>query len=98
MYENGKLTREELAQVISRINLACIDSEMWGVTILDFETDASDYTGGRRQFTLDSGTYLSCYLTEMQYRYFHRERDFAIYDAPILNDQRISYVVMWRIS
>lgn len=98
MYENGRLSREELAQAIRRINWAYIDSEQWGVSILDIETDAADYTGGHRQFTLAPGTYLYCYMTEMQHREFHREREFAIYDAAQGDICRSDYVVMWRIS
>lgn len=98
MYENGKISREELAQAIRRINWACIDSEQWGVSILDFKTDAADYTGGRKQFTLDPGTYLYCYMTEIQHRAFYRERDFAIYDAVLSYICPSDYVVMWRIS
>lgn len=98
MYEDGRLTREELAMALRRINWACIDNEQWGVSILDFETDAANYTGGHRQFTLAPGTYLYCFLTEMQHRQFHRERDLAIYDAPILKIRPSEWIVMWRIS
>lgn len=98
MYENGKLSREELAKAIKRINWECIDNEQWGVSIFELETNAADYTGGHRQFKLAPGAYLYCYMTEKQHRRFHRERKFAIYDATHAVDCRSDYVVMWRIS
>lgn len=98
MYENGKISREELAQAIGRINREGVYNMQWGVWVLEFKTDAADYTAGKRHFILDPGAYLYCYMTEKQHREFHREREFAIYDSDNGHYCYTDYVVLWRIS
>lgn len=98
MYENGKLTREELVQVVRRLNIEAIDNVSWGIIQFHFDTDATEYTGGTRQFTLEPGTYLYCYMTQEEHSEFGKVLDFSIYDSGVRDYEPDEWVVMWRIG